>query len=142
MTWSNDYIGLPGARRGASRDGVSCIGLVALVYAERRGIVLPSYDETVDDLSNGERVGSAMSAVARAHPWVAVDPDLARPLDVILFSRGGLDAHVGLFVDSGRMLHVIASGSSCLANFRAPPWSSRLSGIYRHHALMEAAHAA
>lgn len=139
MTWSNDFIGIPWAERGASRDGCTCWGLVRLVYAERCGLAVPDYRDVCADIANAEAVGGVFERYRNAHPWIAVDPVTIRPFDILVFRRGVRDAHVGIATGlKDRMLHITSRADSCLADYSLPLWASRLSGVYRHHALLTA----
>ncbi len=134
--WSNAYIGLPWQDRGLTRAGIACWGLARLVYAEQHGLVLPDYASEVPDVEDGAAVASVYARAKSNHPWIAVDPTTARPFDILVFRRDGLDAHVGIFVEPDKMLHITEGEDSHLADQRRPGWAGRLSGVYRHHALL------
>ena len=138
MTWSNAYLGLPWARSGSSREGCTCWGLVRLVYAERCGIDLPDYAGMLADIANAEAVGAIFDSEKRIFPWRPVDLGSIRPFDLLVFRRAGQDRHVGIATGvPSHMLHITSSEDSRLADFGKPPWASRLSGAYRHHAIAD-----
>lgn len=122
--------GLPYVRRGRSLAGVDCWGLVWLGM-RAAGIAVPSYaDGYVDD---AERDEIAAVIVDGAAAWIpVVDP---QPLDVVVFRRGGIDAHTGLVVAPGLMLHVDATAPSRIEPYAGPKWGPRLSAFYRHPSL-------
>lgn len=138
--WSQPYVGLPWKERGASRDGVSCWGLVVLVYAEVLGIALPDYAADRVSPAERERIAEAFAEGRRLLPWRGVPEPEARAFDLLLFRRGGLDAHVGLVVVPGRMLHATSGADSAVVDYRTGRWSPRLAGVYRHPAFPEASH--
>ncbi|WP_026784208.1 C40 family peptidase [Pleomorphomonas koreensis] len=129
-SWTNAYVGTPFDRFGASHAGCNCWGLVVLIYAEQLGITLPDYAGAYASPEEQAEV-AALVAAERADPaWTRVFD--ARPLDVLLFRRGHLDTHVGLYVDRGLMLHVTADDCAKLERFETGTWGHRLTGIYRH----------
>ena len=47
--WSNDYIKVPFKDHGRTKEGSDCWGLARIIYQERLGIILPTYDEVYSD---------------------------------------------------------------------------------------------
>jgi len=127
--WVRQYIGIPFSDRGRARDsGVDCWGLVRLVYAERFGVLLPSYVERY--LSTADQHGIAgifEKAAGDSGPWSPVSPDQVRTGDLAAFRVGLYERHVGMVVDGQRMLHCHAGVDSCLERLDAPLWRPRLS---------------
>jgi probable lipoprotein NlpC len=142
MHWSTPYIGLPWRERGLARDGVACWGLCRLVYAEVLGIEVPDYAAEVTSLEERADVAAVFAGGTMQGPWVSVPEREARPFDIAVFRRAGLDAHVGIVVEPGRMLHITAGQDSAIVDYGTGRWAPRLSGVYRHRERMEAAHAA
>lgn len=129
-SWTNRYVGIPFAPFGADRAGCNCWGLVVLVYAEQLGVTLPDYAGAYASPEEQAEV-AALVGTERSNPvWARVFD--VRPFDVLLFRRGGLDTHVGLYVDRGLMLHVTADDCAKLEHFETGTWGHRLTGIYRH----------
>lgn len=142
LHWSAEYVGLPWAEKGDTREGVSCWGLVRLVYAERLGIVLPSYEGDFACSAERAEIKAVIARATSVGPWHAIELAQAREHDVAVFRIGGIDTHVGLICGRGLMLSVSRHHDSEVARIDAPRWSSRFSGLYRHEALMGAARAA
>lgn len=117
-----EYLGIPFAELGRTRDGCDCLGLVMLVYRERLGIALPEpgYETTTD---------RAIPRLVESHlpAWSPVDRP--RQYDVALF-RGQI-WHVGVMIDGVRMLHV-ARGCDSSIDRLDPLWLPRLAGFYRY----------
>lgn len=129
-SWTNRYVGIPFAPFGADRSGCNCWGLVVLVYAEQLGIVLPDYAGAYTSPEEQAEVAALVSQEAADPVWNRVfDP---QPLDVLLFRRGRLDTHVGLYVDRSFMLHLTADDCAKLERFETGTWAHRLTGIHRH----------
>jgi cell wall-associated NlpC family hydrolase len=128
--WSNAYIGIPYSRSGASQAGVNCWTLVALIYAEQLGIALPTYLTDYTSMEETAEI-SALVDRERGDPlWLKVD--VPHAFDVALFRRGRVDAHVGIVVVPGLMLHVTGDEQSKLESYATPLWRNRLTGFYRH----------
>lgn len=100
------YIGVPYAGERF------CATLVARVLAGQ-GIPWPGVDDP-----------------AQAPAWQRVDRP--QPLDVVVFTRAGRPAHVGLCVGRGRFLHVEEGASSEVARLDSRLWARRLEGVYRY----------
>lgn len=101
--WWERYIGLP---FGDQPGEVTCWGLVVEIYRRELGIELPLYGEiSARDLI---RVAQAMRHGDRVEDgWRVVAPPQA--FDVVAMSgpTGGVSVvHVGVMVDSRRILHV------------------------------------
>ena len=125
-----DYVGLPFAPRGRTREGVDCWGLVVLVYRQILWLDLPSYDDRYTTLDSAERVDRAAIIAGERGAWYEVEAPQA--FDVVLFTLGELAAHVGLVVDDGRMLHIQRGACSVIERYDTPKWQPRLAGCFRH----------
>lgn len=135
LHWSTPYVGLPWRDRGRGPEGWDCWGLVRLVYDERLGIALPSYDEAYPSSVEGAEIERLIGRRREDGPWVEVsDPE---PFDVILFRQGRHDSHVGLVVDRTHMLHMMEAGQSRIERFDTPQWSRRFQGFARHASRLE-----
>lgn len=130
--WSTPYIGLPWRERGLDRDGIACWGLVRLVYAEHLGLQVPDYAAEVASLQERAEVAAVFAGGTMGGLWASVPEQTARPFDVVVFRRAGLDAHVGLVVEAGRMLHITDGQDSAIIDYGTGRWAPRLSGVYRH----------
>ena len=135
--WSQGYVGRPDEDFGPR----PCWGLVTRVLYQQWGIVLPDFASDVASLAEREHIAAAFDRGRDAGPWRATPAAEARPFDVLVFRRGGLDAHVGIVVVPRRMLHVTSGADSVIVDYTAGSWSPRLSAVYRHLWIPEAAHA-
>jgi cell wall-associated NlpC family hydrolase len=124
-----DYVGLPFAPRGRTREGVDCWGLVCLVYAELLGRALPSYDDRYTSLDAAERAHrDALIGEGRA---LFSEVPVEQPFDLALFATGDLMAHIGVVVEPGRMLHILRDRQSVIEDYRRPAWARRGLGFWR-----------
>ena len=126
------YIGIPFRDHGRGFDGCDCWGLCMLAYREELGLALPDLGDAYSEAyARGEVDATVRRTVAE--PWnldVTGGPYL--PLDVLIFSRGGEDCHVGLWVATDEMLHVIEGIDACLERFDSARWKRKLSRVIRH----------
>lgn len=126
------YIGIPFLDHGRDRSGCDCWGLVRLAYAEQLGIALPDLgDEYSEAYARGEvdeavgsTVGQEWNVDVTGQPW--------QPLDVMIFSRAGVECHVGLYVRPGEMLHVIEGIAAAVERYDTARWKRRLTRVIRH----------
>lgn len=133
MTEWDRFIGIAHLDGGRDRYGCDCWGLVRLVYAERLGIVLPSY---AGDYATTHERAELTALIARgrvAGAWRAVDR--AQAFDALVFRVGPHASHIALAVDVRHMLHVHARGASVIVPQADAMWRNRLTGIYRHEAM-------
>ena len=142
ISWVADYIGILWTDTGATRLGVNCWGLVALVYRERAGIELPLYEDWrwESDLKPLSAAAQALrrsigeKIAAEAEAWIAVPTNERRTLDVLLIRQMGWPCHVGLFVAPNRVLHAEAKLDTACERLDAERFMklNRIIGCYRH----------
>lgn len=127
--WSERYLGLPYAPQGRSLAGLDCWGLCWAVLPAF-GLPVPSYaGEYASEQERDEIAG----LINHAKPqWLRVEN--AEELDLVTFRRGRIDAHVGVVVRPGLMLHVTKEKPSCIERYDVGYWANRLTGIWRHAA--------
>lgn len=129
-----EFIGLPYADKGRSREGVDCWGLCRLVLAEQ-GIAVPDYAETYTAACDRASASLAVEA-GLADGWQRVDTP--RPYDLVILNVALRPWHCGVMVSPDRFLHVPPPGRdgrqslSCVERIDAPQWSRRIEGYYRH----------
>ena len=123
----NKYVGLPYAENGRG-PAYDCYGLVRLVYADRLGVVLPSYDGCYHGHTDPMLPELILCESKR---WIKTDHP--EPLDVIRIRINGKPLHVGLFMRPGWMLHQLHGCESCTEQYTNPLWSKRIDGFYRYH---------
>lgn len=133
MHWSAAYVGTPYADEDRGAAGCHCWGLLRLVFAGERGIILPSYTTTgPDDMA--DIAGLAHGEIA-AGQWAGVE----RPqeFDAALFRRGRHDSHIGVMIDTRHMLHSDRqSGAAIVERIDTGRWASAFAGYYRHRDLI------
>lgn len=129
----DEYIGLPWLERGRDRDGLDCWGLLALVYVERLGIVLPSFRDDYQTTADTEAVASLIGG--HMDPWVPVDAGNERDGDGLLMSVGGRPRHVGVIASPGLVLHIERGAGSLIENYHSMRLRRRVHGFYRHESL-------
>jgi cell wall-associated NlpC family hydrolase len=130
MSWSCRYVGIPYADLGRSAAGCDCWGLVRLVYGRELGIALPAYAGSYACAEERREVDALVATEEASGPWRPVTE--IRAFDLLLFRVGTYRSHVGLAIDTARMLHVEGEDQAKVASQRAPRWASRFAGAYRH----------
>jgi cell wall-associated NlpC family hydrolase len=104
------WVGIPFAWGGESFDGADCVGLVRL-YLRETGIELPPEDGPRDARAWRDTARDRMARFLAAHCERVVHPQRG---DIVLIRLPGQLAHVGVMVDSLRMLHTRADGCSSI----------------------------
>ncbi|SCB18558.1 C40 family peptidase [Rhizobium lusitanum] len=128
--WTTDFVGVPYVEFGRGRRGVDCWGLAKLVYAETLGIELPSYIERYTSQEERRELDALISSAAGSETWASTVH--AATFDIVVFRRGDMEAHVGIVVSPGLMLHTSADDHSRVEHYNSGRWAHRLTGIYRH----------
>ena len=128
--WSNSFVGIPFQEYGRSRLGCDCWGLACVIYQEELSISLPQY---LGRGCPGERAEiAALIAGEEASPlWVPVD-GTATAFDIAVFRRGRWNAHLGVVIRHGLMVHVAEADCAKVEHYDKGPWKPRLNGVYRH----------
>jgi probable lipoprotein NlpC len=128
-TWFEKYIGIVYADKQSSFVGCDCWGLVALAHAHELGKEIPLYH---DDYATTDETREIDAAINREkdNPLWQHARDL-KPLDVLVFKMGRMESHVGLLINSQKMLHMSGTDCAKVEDFTSPKWASRLIGRYR-----------
>lgn len=134
MHWSTEYIGLPWKAGGRTRDGLDCYGLAHLVYRERLGIELPSYDDAYVTAEEWIEIDALIAGGLAHGQWKEITLKDAHEYDGLIFRRGALATHVGIVVAPGLMLHATAGRASAVERFANGQWKPALSAVLRYEA--------
>lgn len=130
MLNTDDYIRIPFAEHGRNRKGVDCWGLVCIIFAESRGIELPSligYSDTKD------RTGISKIIKSESMSWESVHSGNEQLFDIAVFRIMGQPMHVGLVVRHGLMIHCErGSGVYLTEYYKERQWDKRLEGFFRY----------
>ena len=96
--WIKDYIGIPYVNRGRDRDpGVDCWGLIRLVYEERFGALLPSFQGQYRN-ARSQRTVSRLIDSHRGALFVRHDGDMDASTGLaVLLKQSGLPLHVAFY---------------------------------------------
>lgn len=136
----NSFVGVPFKDGGRDVRGSDCWGMVRMFLAELK-IDAADYSETpaADLLA----VVRDVTAAAASDTWLKVDRNALQMGDVVLLTaRTRVDGrprtmpgHVGVMIDSRRMLHVEESTASVIVPLGHPSVRNRLAGFFRHRDL-------
>lgn len=117
--WWGRFVGLPYAQ-------VHCWELVRQVYADRLGVVLPSYGE----ISAADLVRVARAIEVGQEAWVSVtDPD---ELDVVLMRGRSRVWHVGVMTDPAHVLHTERATDAVRVRIDDQAIAGRIMGFRRY----------
>jgi len=100
--WASPYIGRPWQSGGQGPESYDCWGLVRAIYRSRYGLELPA---VAVDADRPLAVRHAVAAGAAEKLWRAVTIDELEEGDVVVMSQALQPDHVGLWLDSGGVLH-------------------------------------
>mgnify|MGYP001125769537 FL=1 len=98
------------------------------------GIEIASYAQQTMDAPAREEIAALMAGELVKSPWLDVQPGTERPFDMLVFRRAGIDSHVGVVVEPGRMLHA-SNTESRVERFDQGRWKPKLLAIHRHESL-------
>jgi cell wall-associated NlpC family hydrolase len=127
--WSSKFVGIPWQPGGRDMESADCYGLVALVYADA-GIALDPLSGLYTTAEERADIAKIVAGERANGPWVQIEPDKVRDLDLLLFSRGGFESHVGIVCGRGLMLHATAGKTSSIERYR--DFMPGLVGAWRH----------
>lgn len=100
--WSEKYLGIPWVAGGRTREeGLDCWGLLRLVLAEEKCIILDSCASLrLDDPSS-----YALAYAATDTKWQQIEQRTVQPFDCVALGRGQELHHVGVYIGQGQLLH-------------------------------------
>lgn len=130
LNWAEPYLGIPYRDLGFERAGCSCWGLVCMVYAEQRGIVLPRHDTITS--AQLARMMRAFTDEFGGSPWRPIERCDVTDFDIVLLRERNLPVHVGIAVGNSRMLHVEQGTNSACVSLSHPFFRGRILGFYRY----------
>lgn len=119
------YIGIPYEVNGRDMQSVDCWGLVHLIYKNELGINLPSFAEDGIDANRTQELIAQYK-----EGWEPSDSIQAG--DVVIFRILGVEAHIGLAIDSERFIHARLGYNSAIERFDSSKWKTRLVGSYKY----------
>lgn len=130
--WTADYLPVAFQEHGRSRAGADCWGLTRLVYAERRAIDLPSFEDGYASTDASGEIDSLVAGELWRGRWAPAEIPDARLYDVALYRIKGERAHVGVVVSRDHILHTRREVGPSVERMSSIPWSTRLAGLYRY----------
>lgn len=131
----NDFIlkvmAVPFKDKGRDYEGLDCWGLCRLGFHEVYGVELPSYLDDYTDAGKTQESRLELSELIalKKRKWEQVTQ--YHPMDVALFTLGGMPVHVGLMIDKKNFLHCEKKIGTVIESLNSLMWERRLSGVYR-----------
>lgn len=131
--WWNSYVGLPYKWNGTSRAGVSCWGLVCLIYEEVFGIHLERHDEIEAGVAAGDPAAVAEYAIAGQE----IPLNQVASGDVLqlkgISGRHITDGHCGIVTRPGSVLHIENGAGSHVIRYEGnPAFRNRVLKAFRY----------
>ena len=118
-TWINKYIGIP-------YDEKNCLELLKFIYKEESGIILPKYDNYVND----DHIESIEKQFNETNiDWIKLDKP--EPMCLIMMNIAGHPVHIGLCLDETYMIHTLRGHNSAIEKHNSIKWKRRIEGFYK-----------
>jgi cell wall-associated NlpC family hydrolase len=122
---------VPFKDKGRDYSGLDCWGCVRLCFLEVYGIDLPIYLDEYEDAGNTKKSRVEISKILKKGKRIWKQVVDYKPMDVALFTLGGLPLHVGVMVDKRNFLHCEKKIGVVIEEISSVMWRSRLEGVYR-----------
>lgn len=132
--WTNDYVSppVPFVNGGRDRSGWDCWGLLRVVYAERFGIELESFQGDYDGAFDEAGIQSLFPQATSE--WIEVGAP--REGDAVWMSVYGQPCHVGVWLEGPQLLHVLNGSGTRIDRIGSQAWQHRIKAYYRHRATL------
>lgn len=128
--WCNDYIKIPFADHGRSREGCDCWGLARLIYKDKFNVDLPELLE-YKDIKDGCNIAKLYEEEHKN--WEEIKIGDEKPYDLLVFKIYGFPTHIAVVIQKGLMIHCEKGCGTHISEYnREKQWSQRLKGIYRY----------
>lgn len=122
-----EMVGIPYLDGGRDREGLDCYGLV-LLFMKELGIDLPDWDYERDWAKQG---GNLLIENYHEHAEQIGRVYMA-PGDLIMFeNHPGVANHLGIFLGSGKFIHVVENAGVVIMRLNTQPHSRRMHSCYR-----------
>lgn len=134
-SWVEQYLAIPFKERGRTREGVDCYGLVRLIYQERRGIELPSYDENYATVTDHKEITALLKGEVASN-WGEIPISEATTYDGMIFRLAGQPTHFGMVLDPPWFIHAVKrpgqdQGKSFVERWDSMWWQNRFIAAVR-----------
>lgn len=123
-----EYLPIPFVPNGRTKEGIDCWGLVVMLYADKYGIDLPSYDD-VNGKEGDEVAAAVASEVMKA--WTEIPAKDRQEGDVVVIRMMGLPWHVGIMLDRRNFVHAYHRTGVSVESITAIHWKPRILAYYR-----------
>jgi len=122
------YIGIPYKSKGYTLEGADCYGLVWLFLKTEMEIILPKF-EAYDPYEDKQEVARQMNL--NIPLLLGEETNLPEFGDIVLFKFGGISSHLGIYMGSNKVLHILRGTNSTCESYIRGRLKGRLDGIYR-----------
>lgn len=125
-------LSVPFADHGRDYEAWDCYGLILCAFRDVHGVTLPAFEMGYATAGETRQDREAIAGlIDSGRPfWRPVAAPAAS--DVALLNIGGRPVHVGLMLDTRRMLHAEKKIGTAVERVTAPMWRDRIEGFYRY----------
>lgn len=130
----NQYVGIPFSWNGYTRDGVSCWGLVVLVYKELYGIALDRHDELIEIVAGGDEEDWSKWRNRVDYESVPLGEEVCGDILHMSGLQGNrvTNLHVGVVVSPGKVIHSQSGVGVVISDYHQDQrYKNRIIGAYR-----------
>lgn len=130
MSWWAKWVGYEFVTGGRGPKHFDCWGLVRAVEAHEFGVELPefrTYDDAFDPAQTAPLFARGIQQVATTQ----VPREKARAGDLVFMRYRGRVAHIGVFVEPNRVLHIDRGCNSVVEVIDSPMLRKRIEEIRR-----------
>ncbi len=122
--WPAKYVGIPYRGKGRDGDGLDCLGLLYLIYANEYGIKLPDYDNYTHE-DNGSIEGVFKNGIGE---WCRIES--RPPGALVMLTIGGHTTHLGIMIGGSQFIHSMQGCDAAIDSLDSYRWKNRIEGIY------------
>jgi len=121
------YLGIPYVDKGRDENGLDCYGLVYLYYKNEYGIELETFTQDYESASDAITAHGAIEK----HRDEFLEVDKPREGDLIIFTIGGFNAHIGLMISDKKFLHTLDGCEVTVESIDSITWRNRINSYLR-----------
>ena len=129
MQAMSKFIGIPFVDGGRDFNGCDCWGLSLLLFKELKGIDLPDYKISCDNMS---KIDSKIAEQRQF--WLKITLDELEnnvpALVVMRFNSVTLCNHTGVYIGNSSFIHTSKRVNSHISSIYSPAWNRRIEGFY------------
>lgn len=128
----NKYLKIPYKWDGRGWDGVDCLGIMILWYAEELGIHLLDYKHGT--VNNQQVAENNLLLKNACNEFEIIKPSQIKRHDIVLIkSKSNIPNHLGICLGNGKFIHAMDKVGVSIG--RIASWRKYVHGYYRYKGL-------